>query len=75
MKLISNVGMMLLLTLLLASCQSVPRVVIPTSPADHTKRLMEHPQFPLAAATAPEFVKETFATIRQLQREAADHGR
>lgn len=45
---------------------------LPRLPEDNTARLIQHPQFPAAAAVAPEFVNEVFSTLTRLEAEAAN---
>ena len=58
--------------LTLGSCAMAVRSPLPRTAQDHTLTLMKHPQFQRAAAAAPDFVKETFRVIRDLETEAAN---
>lgn len=76
MKKLKIPAMMLLLTLLLASCQSSARnVPLPVTAEDNTAELVKHPQFKAAAQAAPDFVKATFHTIHRLEKDKANAGR
>ena len=60
----SMIKTLLTLTLLclLAGCQSPPRV-------NHVQRLLQHPQFPAAKASAPDWARDALHTINDLQRQ------
>lgn len=75
MKLLPKIlGTMLLLMLLLQSCQSSAQSArLPVSPEDSTAQLQMHPQFQAAAQAAPEFTKACFHRIHELEEYKANH--
>ena len=65
---------MLLLTLLVQGCQSsVPPAPLPDRVEHSTATLRARPDFPLAAAAAPEFVKACLHRINELEEYKANH--
>lgn len=45
---------------------------LPRTPTDYTAQLVKHPQFPAAAAVAPDFVKAALRTITELETDVAN---
>ena len=66
----------LTLLLLASGCAGsyAPRAPLPTSAEDNTPALKRNPQFPAAAAVAPDFVSATFEVIHRLEKEKANAG-
>jgi hypothetical protein len=71
----ASLPLLLLPLLLMAGCASAPRAPLPVKALDHTAPLLAHPQFPTAAALAPDFVSTALTTITRLETELANAGR
>lgn len=64
---------LLLLALLLSSCATP--APLPVTAEDNVTRLLQHPQFPLAARVAPDFTSDALKTIARLEKEKANAGK
>lgn len=61
------------LSLLSQGCATLAPT-LPTSRHDSTADIVADPQFPRAAAAAPDLMKRILHTITRLDTEAANHG-
>jgi hypothetical protein len=59
-------GLTLLLLLVLAGCQNPPAI-------NHVERLLNHPQFPAARESAPDWARDALRTVNDLQRDLQHH--
>jgi hypothetical protein len=65
---------LLLLALVSASPSCATRAPLPVTAEDNVTRLLQHPQFPMAAQVAPDFTREALKTIARLEKEKANAG-
>lgn len=72
-KTLASLLPLLLLTMALSSCAT--HAPLPVSAEDNTTRLIQHPQFKLAATVAPVFVSDCLLTITRLEKEKANAGK